>query len=53
MTTFSAFLRDETGATSIEYALIAGLISLVIIGSLTAIGTKLSSKFSQVSGNLN
>lgn len=53
MTRFEALWRDESGATSIEYALIAGLIALAIIGSLTTLGTRLSAKFAPISGNLN
>lgn len=56
MTKFSKLLtrfsKDESGATAIEYGLIAALIAVVIIGALTAMGTSLSSKFNQVSGNL-
>ena len=43
-------LADESGATAIEYGLIAGLISVVIITALTKIGTRLENKF-QVIGN--
>lgn len=43
------FLRDETGATAIEYGLIAALISVVIIAVLTSVGTKLTTKFGSVS----
>lgn len=46
------FIHDERGATAIEYALIASLIALLIIGAVTAIGTTLSSTFSTVSGSL-
>jgi pilus assembly protein Flp/PilA len=42
------FLKDESGATAIEYGLIAGLIAVVIIGSVTTIGTKLQTKFNAV-----
>ena len=48
----SRFLRDESGATAIEYGLIAGLISVVIIAVLTNIGTKLNAKFSRISNGL-
>jgi pilus assembly protein Flp/PilA len=44
----SRFVRDESGATAIEYGLIAALISVVIIGVLTTIGTSLSAKFGSV-----
>ena len=46
------FLGDERGATAIEYALIASLIAVAIVGALTALGTGLSSEFSEVSGYL-
>jgi pilus assembly protein Flp/PilA len=49
---FSRFVRDESGATAIEYGLIAALIAVVIITAITAVGTKLSSTFTKVSGNL-
>jgi pilus assembly protein Flp/PilA len=49
---FNRFANDESGATAIEYGLIAGLISVVIITAITTIGTKLSAKFTQISGNL-
>lgn len=47
------FLQDESGATAIEYGLIAGLVSIVIVAALTSIGTKLYSKLSRVSNALN
>ena len=46
------FIKDESGATAIEYGLIAALIAVVIITGITAIGTSLSSTFSSISGNL-
>ncbi len=49
---FARFLRDESGATAIEYGLIAGLISVVIITSVRTVGTKMSADFSKVAGNL-
>src|SRR5205807_4126210 len=45
---FSRFVRDESGATAIEYGLIAALIAVVIITVLTTIGTNLSAKFNSV-----
>ena len=42
------FLRDNKGVTAIEYGLIAGLVVLVIVGSVTLIGTNLSSVLSKV-----
>ena len=46
------FLADESGATAIEYALIASLIAVAIITALTTLGGKLSTTFGEVSGNL-
>jgi len=43
------FLKDEEGATAIEYGLIAALISVAIIAAVGAIGTNLSTTFSEVS----
>lgn len=52
-TILQTFSRDTRGATAIEYGLIAGLIAVVIIGAITALGTSLSAKFGQISGNLS
>jgi pilus assembly protein Flp/PilA len=41
-------LRDESGATAIEYGLIAALISVVIIGAVTLVGTQLSGVFNSI-----
>jgi pilus assembly protein Flp/PilA len=49
---FSAFLDDETGATAIEYSLIAVGISIVIITAVNGIGSTLSTKFAAVSTSL-
>lgn len=46
------FGRDDSGATAIEYGLIAALIACVLIGALTIVGTKLKAKFNAISGNL-
>jgi pilus assembly protein Flp/PilA len=46
------FAKDESGATAIEYGLIAALISVVIIGVLSTLGTRLNSKFTQISNQL-
>ena len=40
---------DSGGATAIEYALIAGLLSIVIVTAVTAIGTQLSTFFASIS----
>ena len=46
------FLQDESGATAIEYGLIAALISVVIITAVTTVGTKLQTTFTSVSTGL-
>lgn len=46
------FAKNNSGATAIEYGLIAALIALVIIGGVTTIGTGLSGTFSTISGSL-
>ena len=48
----SDFLRDESGATAIEYALIAAGISITIVAALTGIGSSVSGRFSAVSSSL-
>ncbi len=50
---FSRFVKDESGATAIEYGLIASLISIAAIAAFTAVGSKLSATFSYVAGQLN
>ena len=49
---FGRLLRDESGATAIEYGLIAALIAVVIIVAITAVGTSLSSTFTNIANNL-
>jgi len=49
---FSRFVRDENGATAIEYGLIAALIAVVVITALTNIGTNLNTKFTSIATNL-
>jgi pilus assembly protein Flp/PilA len=46
------FWRDETGATAIEYGLIAAGISLAIINVINGLGSRLSSKFASVNTSL-
>ena len=51
MTKFiTKFAQDESGATAIEYGLIAALIAVAIIGTVGALGTKISDKFAEVTG---
>jgi pilus assembly protein Flp/PilA len=51
-TLFSRFVQDESGATAIEYGLIAALIAVAIIVAVTAVGTNLSATFQTVASNL-
>jgi len=46
------FLNDESGATAIEYGLIAALIAVVIITAVTLVGTNLSTTFDTIADNL-
>lgn len=48
----SAFLRDETAATAIEYALIAAGIAIAIIAAVNGVGTALTSSFTTISSSL-
>ncbi len=50
---FRRFLHDRSGATAIEYGLIAGLIAVVCITAFTAVGNKLSTKFNTIARNLS
>lgn len=45
-------VRDEEGATAIEYGLIAGLIAVVIIAAVTLVGGDLASLFNEISSGL-
>ena len=45
---FKKFIADDSGATAIEYGLIAALISVVIITALTTVGSNLNTKFTSV-----
>ena len=49
---FARFVKDESGATAIEYGLIAAGISLAIIAVVNGIGTNLSAKFNSINGSL-
>lgn len=53
MTVLSIFLRDESGATAIEYCLIAAGISITIVAAVNGIGTKLTAKYQSVLDALN
>ena len=49
---FKTFLANESGATAIEYALMASLLAVVLVAILTNLGARLSSEFSEVSSAL-
>jgi pilus assembly protein Flp/PilA len=46
------FIADETGATAIEYGLIAAGISLAIIAAINGLGSKLNTKFTAINTSL-
>ena len=52
MSKFVAFLKNESGATAIEYGLIAAGISVAIIAIVNGLGTQLSTKFGLISTQL-
>jgi pilus assembly protein Flp/PilA len=47
------FLEDESGATAIEYSILAGGIALVIVAAVNSIGTTLNKDFSAVQTGFN
>jgi pilus assembly protein Flp/PilA len=50
---FEFFCDDESGATAIEYGLIAALVSVAAIGALTTMGDSLNTMFGTVSNSMN
>jgi len=52
MNIFARFAQDESGATAIEYGLIAALISVVIIGAVSTLGGTLNGVFSKINSEL-
>ena len=52
MTMIKKFVANDSGATAIEYALIASLIAIALVTVLTSLGGKLSAEFSEVSSAL-
>ena len=52
MTNFLKLIKNDKGATAIEYGLIAALIAVAAITAMTSIGSKLGSTFNNVSSNL-
>lgn len=47
------FLKDESGATAIEYGLIAALIAVVLVGTLQLVGKSLNTTFTTISTKLD
>lgn len=52
MESLRSFIKREDGASAIEYALIAGLIAVVIIGSVTLLGKEIKGVFDAITGSL-
>lgn len=50
---FSRFIKDESGATAIEYGLIAALIGVALITGATTLGNKLNNTFSTIATKIN
>jgi len=50
---FARFMKDESGATAIEYGLIAALISVALITGATSLGNSLDAKFTELSTTLD
>jgi pilus assembly protein Flp/PilA len=49
---FNRFVREEQGQDLIEYALLAGLISLASVAAITTLGTNIQTKFTQVGASV-
>lgn len=52
MSLFTQFVREEEGATMVEYGLMLALIAVVCIGVVTTLGQNISSKFSTISSSI-
>ena len=50
--TLSRFIRDDSGATALEYGLIAGLVAAILVTSISAVGAKLTNGFTNVGNKL-
>ncbi|MBP2559623.1 pilus assembly protein Flp/PilA [Neorhizobium galegae] len=50
---FARFMKDESGATAIEYGLIAALISVALIAGATTLGDSLSTTFNTISDKMD
>ena len=53
MATIKRFVKDESGATAVEYCLLVALIAVVIITAVTTLGSNLSSKFNTVAADVD
>lgn len=53
MKTMIRLFKSEEGATAIEYALIAALVSIVALAAMTTVGTQVNSAFSRVGSSLS
>ena len=53
MSKFFRFLKDESGATAIEYGLIAAGISIAIVGIVSTVGTNLNTTFEKISNAID
>ncbi len=53
MKTLMKLIKNESGATAIEYGLIAALIAVVIITAVTTVGTNLKATFTTIGGSIN
>ena len=53
LNTFLRMLKDRSGATVIEYCIIAGIISIAIVGGATAIGSNANNSFNAVDAGFN
>jgi pilus assembly protein Flp/PilA len=49
---FKKFMKDESGATAIEYGLIAALVAVAIVGALTTLGGSLTTMFGTVNSDI-
>jgi pilus assembly protein Flp/PilA len=52
LNSITRFLRDEEGATAIEYGIIAGLIAVTLVTTLTNVGTQLKAVFTTIATKL-
>lgn len=52
MNYLKSFIRDDSGATAVEYGLIAALIAVVVITGVKAVGTKVSAAFNSIQANM-